>query len=198
MLRGFWRTPARALARAGLLAALAGTPVHAAAAAGALQPGDGTAAPALVLNDLDGNSYRLDALRGRTVLVNFWATWCAPCVVEMPSLGRLRDALAVEGFEVLAVNVQENAARIRPFVDRLGLGFPVLRDHDGSARAAWDVRVFPSTFVIDPRGRVALVAIGEIDWDDARIVARVREVMRGPGAVPAGTRAGLDARRKEP
>ncbi|HEX4886111.1 MAG TPA: TlpA disulfide reductase family protein, partial [Casimicrobiaceae bacterium] len=158
-------------------------------AAGKLVAGDDAPAPALELRDLDGHPVRLDAYRGRTVLVNFWATWCAPCVVEMPSMARLREALRAEGFEVLAVNVQENVARIRPFVERLGLDFPVLRDHDGSVRRAWDVTVFPSTFVVDPSGRIALVAVGELDWDAPDVVARVRAVMRRPGATPAGTRA---------
>jgi peroxiredoxin len=166
--------------------ALAATPC---AAAGRLVPGDGSPAPALALRDVEGAAVDLDAFRGRTVLVNFWATWCAPCVVEMPSIARLRDALRAEGFEVLAVNVQENAARIRPFVARLGLEFPVLRDHDGSVRRAWDVTVFPSTFVIDPAGRVALVAVGEIDWSAPDVVARVRAVMRRPGAAPAARQA---------
>jgi peroxiredoxin len=113
----------------------------------------------------------------------------------MPSLGRLHATLRSEGFEVLAVNVQENAARIRPFVERLGLAFPVLRDHDGSTRKAWDVRVFPSTFIVDPAGRVALLAVGELDWDAPEVVARVREVMRRPGATPQGVRAAAQPER---
>lgn len=180
--------PTGALAAAALtaLVALAGMTAQ---AAGRLQPGDGALAPALALRDLDGAPVRLDAYRGRTVLVNFWATWCAPCVIEMPSMGRLREALKGDGFEVLAVNIQENAARIRPFVERLDLDFPVLRDHDGAVRRAWDVRVLPSTFVVDPTGRVALVAVGELEWDAPEVVARVREVMRRPGATPPGARA---------
>jgi peroxiredoxin len=180
-----------ALVALAALAALA-APAH---AAGSLVPGENAPAPALELRDIDGRSVRLTALRGRTVLVNFWATWCAPCVVEMPSLGRLHATLRSEGFEVLAVNVQENAARIRPFVERLGLAFPVLRDHDGSTRKAWDVRVFPSPLIVDPAGRVALLAVGAPDWDAPEVVARVREVMRRPGATPQGVRAAAQPER---
>ena len=90
---------------------------------------------------------------------------------------RLRDRYAAQGFEVLAVNYQENAARIRPFLDRHGLSFQVLRDHDGSAKTAWDVRVFPSSFVVAPDQRVALATVGEIDWDDTRVQQRIQALL---------------------
>jgi peroxiredoxin len=160
-----------------------------AGAAGTLSAGSGEPAPALALRDLDGREVRLDAFRGRTVVVNFWATWCTPCVAEMPSLERLRTTLASEGLEVLAVNLQENSARIRPFADKLGLTMTMLRDHDGSARTAWGVRVFPTTFVVGPDQRIALVAIGEVDWDRSEVVARIRETMRRPGATPSTRQA---------
>jgi peroxiredoxin len=92
----------------------------------------------------------------------------------MPSLQRLRDRLAPQGLEVLAVNFQENAARIRPFVERLHFTVPVLRDHDGSASRAWGVRVYPTTFIVGPDQRIVMVAIGEIDWSDPAIVRRLR------------------------
>ena len=162
-----------------------------AAAAGALSPGSGEPAPPLALRDLDGRDVRLDAYRGRTVVVNFWATWCAPCVAEMPSLARLRERLASSGLEVLGVNLQENAARIRPFAERLGLDFPIVRDHDGAVSRAWGARVFPTTFIIGPDQRIALVAIGEIDWDTPDVEARIRAVIGQPGATPRSRRAEL-------
>jgi len=160
-------------------------------AQGTLAPGDNSQAPALALRDLDGREVRLESFRGRTVLVNFWATWCAPCVAEMPSLTRLRATLAGQGLEVLGVNLQENTARIRPFAERLGIDFPILRDHDGAVRSAWGVRVYPTTFVVGPEQRMALVAVGEIDWDRPEIVARVRAIMAGPGATPPQQRANI-------
>ena len=158
-------------------------------AAGRLVDGSGEPAPSLALRDLNGNEVRLEAFRGRTVVVNFWATWCAPCVAEMPSLARLRSALAGAGVEVLAVNLQENAARIRPFAEKLGLDFPIVRDHDGAVSRAWSARVFPTTFVIGPDQRIALVAIGEIDWDAADVHARVLAVARRAGAAAPTARA---------
>ena len=158
-------------------------------AAGKLAAGTGAPAPQLTLRDLDGREVRLDAFRGRTVVVNFWATWCAPCVAEMPSLARLREKLGESGVEVIGVNLQENAARIRPFAEKLGLAFPIVRDHDGSVAKRWGARVFPTTFVVGPDQRIALVAVGEIDWDDPEVEARVRAVLGRPGANARSRRA---------
>ena len=177
-----WLRPVVAL----LLALACATP---ALAAGRLVAGGNEPAPPLALRDLDGNEVRLDAFKGRTVVVNFWATWCAPCVAEMPSLNRLRAALARSGVEVLGVNLQESAARIRPFAERLALEFPIVRDHDGAVTRAWGARVFPTTYVVGPDQRIALVAVGDIEWDSADVLSRVREVARRPGALPPGTRA---------
>ena len=145
-------------------------------AAGTLEPWTGGATPALKLKTVAGTEVRLDDFRGSTVIVNFWATWCAPCLAEMPSLQRLRDRIAPHGIEVIAVNLQENAARIQPFIDRLGITFPVVRDHDGSARSAWGVSVFPTSFIVGPDQRIAWWVKGEIDWDDARVESRLRSL----------------------
>jgi thiol-disulfide isomerase/thioredoxin len=158
-----------ALRRLALLAALAAGAAH----AQQWQPWDG-ATPELSARTLDGRGLRLADYPGRIVIVNFWATWCAPCVAEMPSLQRLRDRLGPERAEVIGVNYQENAARIQPFVERLGLTFPVVRDHDGLLRTAWRVSVFPTTFVIDPQQRVRAVVVGEADWDDPQVESRIR------------------------
>jgi peroxiredoxin len=171
------------------MATATGFPAH---AAGKLTAGSGEPAPPLALRNLDGGEVRLDSFRGRTVVVNFWATWCAPCVAEMPSLARLRAKLAPDGVEVLGVNLQENAARIRPFAQRLGLKFPIVRDHDGAVTKAWGARVFPTTFVVGPDQRIALVAIGDIDWDAPDVEARIRAIAGKSGATPPIRRAALD------
>jgi len=155
------------------LVVAASVPAHAAAP----EPWRGGPTPPLALKDLDGREVSLDAYRGRTVIVNFWATWCAPCVAEMPSLMRLRDRYAPQGLEVIGVNFQENAARIKPFLERYGLAFPVVRDHDGGVRTAWGVTVFPSSFVIGPDNRVAFVVVGETDWDRPPVEPRIRNML---------------------
>lgn len=134
------------------------------------------ATPPLAARTLADESLRLADFAGRVVLVNFWATWCAPCVAEMPSLQRLRDRFGAASLDIVGVNFQENAARIEPFVQRLGLTFPIVRDHDGALRKAWRVNVFPSTFVVAPDGRVAFVVTGEIDWDDPTVESRLRSL----------------------
>ena len=135
------------------------------------------ATPPLVLRDLDGREVRLDAYRGRTVVVNFWATWCAPCVAEMPSIMLLREKYAKQGLDVIGVNLQENAARIRPFLAQHEIDFTVVRDHDGSARATWGVSVYPSSFVIGPDQKVAFVVVGEADWSGPPIEPRIRSIL---------------------
>jgi thiol-disulfide isomerase/thioredoxin len=149
--------------------------------ADALEPWTGGPTPALTGKTLDGGTFALADYPGRVVIVNFWATWCVPCVVEMPSLQRLRERLAPRRVEVVAVNFQENAARIAPFVERMGITFPVVRDHDGTIRAAWNVTVFPTTFVVGPDRRIAFVATGEVDWDDPRVESRILRLDRATG-----------------
>lgn len=134
------------------------------------------ATPPLAARTLDDRELVLAQFAGRVVLVNFWATWCAPCVAEMPSLSRLRERMGPQRLEVVGVNFQENAARIEPFVRRLGVAFPIVRDHDGSLRKAWQVNVFPTTFVVGPAGDVRWVVVGEIDWDEPAVESRLRSV----------------------
>jgi thiol-disulfide isomerase/thioredoxin len=122
--------------------------------------------PALDLPDTTGRRWRLEALQGRVVLVNFWASWCEPCRAEMPSLEQLarrqRDDL-----EVLAVNFKESAGSVQRFLERTPLDLPVLLDEDGATARAHGVRVFPSTVVVDREGRGVLVVVGEMDWQGA-------------------------------
>jgi thiol-disulfide isomerase/thioredoxin len=132
--------------------------------------------PSLRLKTLEGKELTLASFRGRTVIVNFWATWCGPCLAEMPSLQRLRDRLAPEGVEVIAVNLKESTVQIAPFVERLGITFPVVRDVTGTVSSAWHVNVFPTTFVIGPDQRIAMVVRGEVDWDSGEVEAQIRRV----------------------
>jgi len=129
------------------------------------------AVPRLGLSDLDGRSWELAALKGRPVLLNFWATWCEPCRAEMPSLDRLARQQAKEGLSVFAVNYQEGEARIREFLDAVHVSLPVLLDRDGVAGRQWTPRVFPSTVLIDRQGQPLSTVIGEFDWGGAEAAA---------------------------
>jgi len=129
-----------------------------------LKPWAGKDTPALALNDLTGRRVDLRDLRGRVVLVNFWATWCEPCRDEMPSIQRLRDKLKGRPFEVLLVNFGEGAAKIGPFLTKLGVSLPVLLDPEKDAAAAWKAGGLPMTFLVDAQGKVRYSALGDADW----------------------------------
>jgi thiol-disulfide isomerase/thioredoxin len=120
--------------------------------------------PALRLADLDGKVHALEDYRGKVVLINFWATWCEPCRDEMPSIDRLRGALAGRPFVVLAVNLAEPESRVRGFLNTMPLGFPVLMDRDTATAKAWKARFLPATFIVGPDGRVRYSYFGELDW----------------------------------
>ena len=119
----------------------------------------------------------LSAYKGKVVLVNFWATWCAPCIEEMPSMQRLRDKLGLAGFEVLAVNYQEGEARINDFLKKRPLNLTILRDSDGSARTAWGVKVFPTSYVLDTDQRIRYVVIGDVDWSSSKVENQIRALL---------------------
>ena len=142
-----------------------------------LKPWTGGPTPQLSLRDLAGQPVSLADLKGKVVLVNFWATWCAPCIEEMPSMQRLRDKLGLAGFEVLAVNYQEGAARIGDFLKKRPLQLTILRDHDGTARTAWGVRVFPTSFVIDADQRIRYTVTGEVDWTSPKVESQIRALL---------------------
>lgn len=122
-------------------------------------------APSLELEDIEGKPHSLQALRGSVVLVNFWATWCAPCLEEMPSISRLREQIRNPRLVILGINVQETTRRVQRFSQRLGVGFPVLLDRSGQAFRTWGVKVYPTSFLIDGAGRIRYQAIGPVEWD---------------------------------
>lgn len=149
------------------LAALTALAISPLARAGvdALAPVPGLpAAPALILADLDDRIIDLAELRGRVVLVNFWATWCPPCRKEFPSLGRLQKLFKPTDLAVLAVNVGEEADVAFSFAG--STNFPVLLDKGGGVMKRWPVKGLPTTFIVDRSGRLALRAVGGRDFDD--------------------------------
>lgn len=127
------------------------------------------ATPALRLTGLDGRAWDLAALRGKVVVVNFWASWCAPCVEELPVLGALAHRGADGDVVVLGVNYMEPRATIDAFAQDHPLPYPVLRDRDGAAFKAWTAGVMPTTVVIDRRGRARWRSAGAIDPNDTAL-----------------------------
>lgn len=142
-----------------------------------LKPWSGGATPRLELSDLDGKTHRLADYRGRAVLVNFWATWCAPCREEMPSFERLRASLDGRAV-VLAVNLAEPESRIRRFFDTVPVRFAVLLDRDGATAKAWQARVLPATYIVGPDGAIRYRHLGELDWSSPEVRELILKLLK--------------------
>lgn len=148
-----------------------------------LKPWTSGATPPLELAALDGRKVALEGLKGRVVVVNYWATWCEPCIDEMPSLERLRAKMKGRPFEVLAVNYGESAERVSRFVAKMRLTMPVLLDPYKNSVDAWKVRGLPMTFIVDAKGLVRYWSFGERDWSQGEALQLVeRMVSEAPGA----------------
>lgn len=143
-----------------------------------LQPYPGEQfAPPFVLEDLQGNSYDLAEYRGKVVLLNFWATWCPPCVKEIPSLGRLQERLADEPFVVLSVDIGEEPEAVAAFLQKIPAQFPVLLDQAGDTVQSWNIRAFPTTFLLDKTGKIRYAYFGALEWDDDGVVETIRQLL---------------------
>ncbi len=119
-------------------------------------------APTVAYTLLNGQTSSTDRLRGKVVLVNFWATWCVPCRAEMPEIESTYQAHRERGFRVLAINVQEDRAEVQAFFDELGLSFPALLDRDASVARLYLARALPSSFLVDRQGVVRYVRVGPL------------------------------------
>jgi cytochrome c biogenesis protein CcmG/thiol:disulfide interchange protein DsbE len=164
---------------------------RAAAAAGtlllSLLPGAGRAAdvvlrpwpaqqptPALKLAGLDGQPWDLAQLRGKVVVVNFWAGWCGPCVAELPVLGALAQRPAWQGkVAVVGVNYKESLDAIQDFTKTRPIAYPILRDRSGDMFKAWTAGVMPTTILVDRRGRARWRSAGEIGPGDTALARSI-------------------------
>lgn len=142
-------------------------------------------APSEGFQTLDGAPAALDGFRGQVLLVNFWATWCAPCVREMPALERLHLQLAEEGLAVLAVSQDRNgAAVVTPFLARIDLQhLPIYLDSKGALGRAFGVQGLPTTYVVGRDGRVLATLVGPAEWDSPEAVAFLRHYLKQDAGV---------------
>lgn len=147
------------------------------ASAQELKPYNGTATPPLQLKDLGGKAYDLKDYRGQVVMVQFWATYCPPCVKEMPSMVRLKTKLQGKPFAILAVNMGETEKEVKDFLAKVKTDFTILMDNDGKALSAWKVFVAPSTFLVDAKGSIRYALQGGAEWDSPEFVAKISELM---------------------
>lgn len=153
--------------------------------AGVVEFKEGQRGPGVRLATLDGRNVTLGDYAGKLAVLNFWATWCTPCEVEMPTLESLWRKRGGRGLVVLGVNVDRGAPRslIEPYVRGKGLTFPILLDPDMTVARAWRVTGLPTTFLVKPGGEVAGWAQGLREWDSEEMVALLDTLL--PAAPPS-------------
>jgi peroxiredoxin len=159
-------------------------------------------APAFELADLEDKIHRLADYKGKPIVVNFWATWCPPCRKEMPSMNRAWKQLKEEGIEMIAINIGGHEADILAFQDEHPIDFQVLLDQDSESLESWRIKGLPTTYIISPKGTVAYSAIGPREWDDTRILDKIRRLKTKepelkPGIKPTVVRARVPLEEKE-
>lgn len=136
-----------------------------------VSPAQNSSMPELVqdftLTDSQGNNVTLSDYRGKVVMINFWATWCPPCVEELPTMKRLKANFSDKPFEILAINMGEDITDIIKFVERtkFDLNFPLLVDPITSVADAYKVKGLPATLFVDKQGRFAFGGVGSRDWN---------------------------------
>jgi peroxiredoxin len=147
--------------------------------AGVVELKEGQPAPGFTLATLDGGRASLAEHRDKLVILNFWATWCQPCTLEMPSLEALWSRYRDRGLVVLAVSVDRGAPRalLEPYVRNLKLTFPILLDPDSKTSERWRVTAIPATFIVRPGGDVAGMVTGAREWNSDEVRALVERLL---------------------
>jgi peroxiredoxin len=150
----------------------------------------GTVAPDFEVKDLDGGLVRLSDHSGDVVLVNIWATWCLPCLQEMPSMERLYQKIGGDGFEILAVSIDAEVGLfdlsgnvggdIREFAESLGLTFPILHDPSGEIMRLYRARAVPETFLIGRDGIIYKKVAGGTEWDAPQHKELIQRLLAAP------------------
>ncbi|HEY9148501.1 MAG TPA: TlpA disulfide reductase family protein [Gammaproteobacteria bacterium] len=154
-----------------LLTLLFGTPLYAAE----LMEYEGAALPDFSLTDMQGKSHKLGDYRGKVVMVNFWATYCGPCIKEMPSMQRLKEKLSDRPFAILAIDMAEERATVEAFLQKhnIQVNFPILLDPEGGVVESWMITAVPTTFIIDPQGEIRYALFGGIEWDKPDVIETI-------------------------
>lgn len=138
---------------------------------------EGDRAPEFTLSSLDGKQVSLSDFRGKIVMLHFWATWCPPCVEEIPTIDKLYNGLVGKDFQILAVSVDEGGAeRVSSFLQRNRLALPVLLDPGHSIASLYGTFKFPETYVIDRNGIVKYKVIGARDWTDPVTIRALQDM----------------------
>ena len=134
--------------------------------------------PEFTIENINGNMEGLEKYKGKVVFLNFWATWCPPCVQEMPMMDRLYKSLKDKGFVVVALNDYEPRERVEKFLKDKSYSFPVLIDPSGKVSEAFRSMVLPSTFIIDREGNVIGKVVGMREWDAPEYQAFFEQLLK--------------------
>ena len=141
-------------------------------------PQEGFLAPNFSLQDLSGKPVSLGDFKGKVVLLNFWASWCGPCKIEIPALKRLYQLRKEKGFEILAVSMDRvSVSKIASFVAGNEMSFPVLVNPQGDVGGGYWVRAIPTSFLLDKKGVIRWKVVGGKQWDSAEVLARIDQLL---------------------
>ena len=151
------------------------------------------ATPNIEAVDLQGKVWNATELAGKLVVLNFWATWCAPCKDELPTLQTLHDISDAQTV-VLTINVREPAARAARYMQSTGMTFPVISDTKGELAKRWGVTVYPTTVLIAPNGQARWRIVGDVDWSGAQANAWLSDVRQNVSATNAASKAATPKR----
>lgn len=131
------------------------------------------------LSDMDEEKVKLSRYRGKVILLNFWATWCPPCIREMPSMEKLHQQVDAEAFKVLAVNQMEDADQVFAFTGQLDVDptFKILFDTTSEVSQAYAVRGLPTTYLIDKKGNIRYRAVGGREFNHPEVVKIINQLI---------------------
>lgn len=142
---------------------------------------DNLPAPDFTFPGLDGKTVSLSDYKGKVVLVNIWATWCPPCVDEMPSMEKLYHKFKGENFEILAVSIDESGLKaVAPFMKKSGLTFPALIDSEGAIKTVYGITGIPESFIIDKQGFLIKKIVGPVNWATPQIFRFFSDLIQKP------------------
>jgi len=129
------------------------------------------------LNSISNKQYNRKNFKGKVTLINFWATWCPPCVKEIPSLNKLAKDINHPNFEILSINFAEPTKVIDKFLTQFKVDFPILLDSDGSLSRKWKIIVFPSTYILDKKGEIRYGVNAAIEWDSENVKTTIMKLL---------------------
>ncbi|NOQ69434.1 MAG: redoxin domain-containing protein [Gammaproteobacteria bacterium] len=129
------------------------------------------------LQDIDGENFELKSTKGHWVFLHFWASWCGPCVEEMPTIQILADDLQNENFQILMINTAEDEDAIFTFLGEMNIELNSLMDVDGQVTEAWKPRGLPTTFLINPQGEIKYQAIGGREWNKPEYIEFLKKLI---------------------